>query len=113
IALAAIALNGSAPAADPAAAPSGAAASARDAALAVTAVALGVVELARTVTVNGSVHPWQEVIIAPEVGGYRVAEVYVDVGDEVRKGDELVQLSTSLLEAEVATREAALAQREA
>ncbi|HEY8519006.1 MAG TPA: efflux RND transporter periplasmic adaptor subunit [Gammaproteobacteria bacterium] len=114
IALVAIARNGSAPAAPGGpVAPPGAQGTARDAALTVTAVELGLVELARTVTVNGSVRPWQEVIIAPEVGGYRVAEVRVDVGDVVRKGDTLVQLSTALLEAEVATREAALAQRQA
>src|SRR5690606_23005490 len=40
-------------------------------------------------------------------------EVHVDIGDRVRAGQELVQLSTALLETEVATREAALHQREA
>lgn len=84
-----------------------------DAAMAVTAVALEPVELAATVAVNGSIHPWQEVIIAPEVGGYRVAEVHVDVGDRVQAGQELVRLSTALLETELATRAAALQQREA
>ncbi|HEX6999740.1 MAG TPA: efflux RND transporter periplasmic adaptor subunit [Gammaproteobacteria bacterium] len=114
IALAAIARNVSAPAADRgAAAPAPEQGAPREAALTVTAVELGTVELARTITVNGSVHAWQEVIVAPEVGGYRVAEVHVDVGDVVHKGDKLVQLSTALLEAEVATREAAVAQREA
>jgi RND family efflux transporter MFP subunit len=62
---------------------------------------------------NGSINAWQEVIIAPEVGGYRVAEVHVDVGDRVVAGQTLVELSTALLAAEVATKKAALKQREA
>lgn len=90
-----------------------AAAANREAALTVTTVRLEPVELSRTVTVNGSIHAWQEVIIAPEVGGYRVAEVNVDVGDSVTKGQELVRLSSSLLAAEVATKQATLKQREA
>jgi RND family efflux transporter MFP subunit len=85
----------------------------RDAALTVTTTEVAPIELARTVVLNGAVYAWQEVIIAPEVGGYRVAEVHVDVGDEVKKGQTLVELSTALLAAEVATKEAALAQREA
>jgi HlyD family secretion protein len=85
----------------------------REAVLTVTAAELRPVEVARTITINGSVFAWQEVIIAPEVGGYRVAEVKVDVGDRVKRGQTLVELSTALLDAEVATKKAALAQREA
>jgi HlyD family secretion protein len=86
---------------------------ARDAVMTVTAMPLERVELTRTMSMNGSVFAWQDVIISSEVGGYRVAEVLVDVGDRVRKGQRLVSLSTALLEAEVATRQAALKQREA
>jgi HlyD family secretion protein len=89
------------------------AASAREAVMTVTATPLERVELTRTVPLNGSVYAWQDVIISAEVGGYRVAEVLVDVGDRVRKGQLLVSLSTALLEAEVATKQAALKQREA
>jgi RND family efflux transporter MFP subunit len=90
-----------------------AAGSKRDAVLTVTAAQLEPVELARTVTVNGSIFAWQDVIIASEVGGYRVAEVKVDVGDHVKRGQALVELSTALLEADVATKQAVLKQREA
>jgi RND family efflux transporter MFP subunit len=86
---------------------------AREAVMTVTATPLERVELTRTVAMNGSVYAWQDVIISAEVGGYRVAEVLVDVGDRVRKGQRLVSLSTALLEAEVATKQAALKQREA
>jgi HlyD family secretion protein len=67
----------------------------------------------RYLSLNGTVSAWQEVIIAPEVGGYRVEEVLVDVGDEVSKGQELVRLSSALLEADRASRRATLKQREA
>ena len=87
--------------------------SSREAVLTVTAAELHPVDVERTVTINGSIFAWQEVIIAPEVGGYRVAEVKVDVGDRVKRGQTLVELSTALLDAEVATKKAALAQREA
>ena len=85
----------------------------REAALTVTVVEVVPVELTRTISLNGAIHAWQDVIIAPEVGGYRVAEVYVDVGDRVARGDLLVELSTALLKAEVATKDAALKQRDA
>ena len=67
-------------------------------------------QFARTVVATGSIYAWQEAIIGPEVGGYRVAEVNVDVGDKVRKGQELVRLSAEMLEAEVASKRAAKAQ---
>jgi len=107
-----VALNGRP--ADRGARPSAAAtASSREAVLTVTAAELRPVDVQRTVTINGSIFAWQEVIIAPEVGGYRVAEVKVDVGDHVKRGQTLVELSTALLDAEVATKNATLAQREA
>jgi RND family efflux transporter MFP subunit len=86
---------------------------ARDAVMTVTATPLEVVELTRTISMNGTVQAWQDVIISSEVGGYRVAEVLVDVGDRVRKGQRLVSLSTALLTAEVATKQATFNQRDA
>jgi len=79
----------------------------------VTAAPLERSELSRKISMNGSVFAWQEVIIAPEVGGYRVADVLVDVGAHVKAGQKLVTLSTSLLEAEVATKQAMVNQRQA
>lgn len=67
----------------------------------------------RYLSLNGTVNAWQDVIIAPEVGGYRVEEVLVDVGDYVEQGQELVRLSSAILETDFASREAALKQREA
>ena len=81
--------------------------------LTVTAAEMQPVELARTITMNGAIYAWQDVIIASEVGGYRVAEVNVDVGDRVKRGQVLVELSTALLAADVATKQAMVKQREA
>jgi HlyD family secretion protein len=91
----------------------GAVTKAREAVMTVTAAPALQAQLKRTISLNGSVFAWQDVIIASEVGGYRVAEVLVDVGDRVTRGQRLVALSTALLEAEVATKRAMLAQRRA
>lgn len=82
-------------------------------ALTVTARTLDVADLARSVVANGSVHPWQEIIIGPEVGGYRVEQVLVDVGDKVRSGQELVRLAGDLLAADVSSKKASVASAEA
>ena len=83
------------------------------AALSVTTTTLRTLEIARGITANGSIHPWQEIIVGPEVGGYRVAAVYVDVGDRVKRGQELVRLRDELLTAELASSRASVLQTEA
>jgi HlyD family secretion protein len=83
------------------------------AAPAVTARTLETMQLGRGVTANGTVQAWQEIVVGPEVGGYRVAAVNVEVGDRVRKGQELVRLADDLLAAEVASQRANLEQAEA
>jgi HlyD family secretion protein len=70
-------------------------------------------QFARTVVATGSVYAWQEAVIGSEVGGYRVAEVRVDVGDKVRKGQELVRLADEMVVAEAASKRAAKAQADA
>jgi len=67
----------------------------------------------RSITLNGTLSAWQEVIISPEVGGYRVEEVLVDVGDTVKAGQVLLRLSSALLETDRNVRAATLKQREA
>ncbi len=62
--------------------------------------------------VTGSVAAWQEVVIGAEVGGMRIAEVLVEIGDRVKKGQVLVRLSASTLESDVAAARAALHEAE-
>ena len=83
------------------------------AAMTVTTATIHNESVTRTVEATGSVQPWQEVIIGPEVGGYRVSAVLVDVGDKVKRGQTLVKLSADMLDAEVASKRAALRSAEA
>jgi RND family efflux transporter MFP subunit len=83
------------------------------AALTITTTPVVSQELVRTVPATGSIHAWQEVIVSAEVGGYRVAEVLVDVGTRVQKGQVLVRLAGDMLQADLGSRQAALRSAEA
>ena len=83
------------------------------AALTVTTMPVKAVDLVRTVPATGSIFAWQEVVVGAEVGGYRVADVLVDIGSRVSKGQPLVRLSLDMLEADLASRSAALRSAEA
>lgn len=83
------------------------------AALTITTTPVASQELVRTVPATGSIFAWQEVIVSAEVGGYRVAEVPVDVGTRVQKGQVLVRLAGDMLQADLASRQAALRSAEA
>src|SRR5688572_3887354 len=85
----------------------------RPAAMTVTATSLNMTSLTRSVTLNGSIHPWQEIIVGPEISGFRVTAVKVDVGDVVKKGQELVRLADEVPTAELTAKRAQLQQAEA
>ncbi len=65
------------------------------------------------VTVSGSLVPRDEILVAPEVEGFRVLELKVDEGDRVKKGDVLAILVQESLDAQLAQKEAMLARWEA
>ncbi len=65
------------------------------------------------ITATGPLAPWHEAIIASEISGLRVTEVLVDIGDEVKKGQELVRLSQASVKADVAQKQASLAEARA
>jgi RND family efflux transporter MFP subunit len=67
---------------------------------------------AQTLPATGSVAAWQEVVIGAEVGGQRLAQLLVDVGDRVKKGQLLARLNPGTLEADAAAARAALAEAE-
>ena len=64
----------------------------------------------RTLSATGSVAAWQEVVVAAELGGQRVAQLMVEAGDRVTRGQLLARLSPGTLEAELAASRASLAE---
>ena len=66
-----------------------------------------------TISANGNVAAWQEAVIGPEIGGQRLAEVLVNVGDQVRKGQLLARIAGENLSADLAQSRAAVAEAEA
>jgi len=83
------------------------------AALTVTTTTLSRQLLQRTLDATGSINAWQELIIAPQVGGYRVEAVNVDIGNTVKAGQELARLDSGLLQTEVQARRAGLTKAQA
>lgn len=55
-----------------------------------------------TVEASGAIAAWQEASIGAQVGGYRLVEVSVNVGDQVTKGQVLARFDPALLQAEEA-----------
>ncbi len=69
--------------------------------------------MARPVVGDGSVVAWQELVVGNEASGLRVAEVAVEEGQRVNRGDLLVRLDDSLLRAQRDQFAAGLAEAEA
>lgn len=65
------------------------------------------------VTVSGSLVPRDEILVAPEIEGFRVLELKVDEGDRVKKGDVLATLVQESLDAQLAQNAASLARAQA
>lgn len=86
------------------------AAAASTPALAVTVAPAQVREIERTVAMSGPVTAWEEMQLGVEVGGLRVTELHVDVGERVRKGELLLELDARTIESELAQARAAHAE---
>ena len=70
-------------------------------------------ELAVTLAANGNIAAWQEASVGSESNGLRLAEVRVNVGDVVRKGQVLATFSSETVQADVAQARASLAEAKA
>lgn len=62
---------------------------------------------------NGSIAAWQEASVGNEAQGYRLAEVRVNVGDPVKKGQVLAVFAADMAQAELLQGKAAVAEAEA
>ena len=82
-------------------------------ALSVTAIQPVMQEIPQTISANGSVAAWQEAIIGAEVNDLRIAEVRVQVGESVNKGQILAVFANEAVLADVAQSRALLAEAEA
>ncbi|PKM18811.1 MAG: efflux transporter periplasmic adaptor subunit [Gammaproteobacteria bacterium HGW-Gammaproteobacteria-15] len=66
-----------------------------------------------TISANGSISAWQEAIIGNETDGLRLAQVNVNVGDTVQRGQLLATFAADTVKAELAQSLAAVAEAEA
>ena len=81
--------------------------------LTVTVTRPEVTQIAAIITANGSVAAWQEALIGAQVGGLRMAEVLVNVGDIVQKGQVLALFATDTVLADLAVQKAQQAEARA
>ena len=70
-------------------------------------------EVTSVLAATGTVQAWQEASIGAEGAGWRLAEVLVQVGDLVRKGQLLARFDTRVAEADLAQQRAAVLEVEA
>lgn len=82
-------------------------------ALTVTTVRPAQAMLPVMLAANGNLAAWQEASVGAEAGGLRIAEVLVNVGDRVKKGQVLARFTAATLQAEASQARASLAEAEA
>ena len=81
--------------------------------LTVTVVQPQKTQWAQTVRANGSIAAWQEASVGAETNGWRLAEVRVNVGDRVRRGQVLATFASEMAQADLAQSRATVAEAEA
>jgi RND family efflux transporter MFP subunit len=67
----------------------------------------------QTIQANGTLAAWQEVIVSPETGGLRIAQLLVDVGSRVKRGQVLARLANESLQNDLHKQQATWAQAQA
>ena len=78
--------------------------------MAVEAVSPQAPEWPQRLEASGNIAAWQEAVVGAEVGGARLLEVKVNVGDVVKKGEVLALLDPATLQAQAAQQDANVAQ---
>src|SRR5690606_12104300 len=77
-------------------------ASAPAASLAVSVARVQPREIRRSVLASGPVSAWEEMQLGVELNGLRVTALHVDVGQQVRRGQLLLELDHRLLDSDLA-----------
>ncbi|KQP53173.1 efflux RND transporter periplasmic adaptor subunit [Methylobacterium sp. Leaf106] len=80
---------------------------------AVTIVAAADREIVEQAVVTGTLVPRDEILVAPEIEGYRITELLVEEGAEVEKGQVLARLSLEMIATQEAANVAAIAKAQA
>ena len=70
-------------------------------------------EMALRIAANGNIAAWQEASIGSELSGLRLAEVRVDLGDAVKRGQVLASFAAETVLSELAQVRASVAEAEA
>jgi RND family efflux transporter MFP subunit len=81
--------------------------------LTVTSASPRFVHWPATIEASGAIAPWEEASIGTPIGGYRLIDVRVNVGDQVKKHQLLAELDPDLLIADEAQLEATYEQADA
>jgi RND family efflux transporter MFP subunit len=85
----------------------------QDKAPAVSVVPAAHTTFTETILVTGSLVPRREILVAPQIEGFRIRELLVDEGDHVAKDQVLARLTDETLKAQLAQLEASLAKADA
>lgn len=75
----------------------------------VTVSKITMANFVETAVVSGSLIPREEILVAPEIEGLRVLELFADEGSVVKKGQVLARLVSEQLDAQMAQNDAAIA----
>ena len=89
---------------------SGSTASATATALTVELARVQAIKWPQTIKTSGALAAWQEAIVSPETGGLRIAELAVEVGAHVKRGQLLARLADDSLINDLHKQEATVAQ---
>lgn len=82
-------------------------------ALTITVTQVGNGQMQTRLPANGSIAAWQEASVGSESNGLRIAEVLVNVGDKVSKGQVLARFASEAVQADLQQAKASLMEAEA
>ena len=70
-------------------------------------------DLTTTIHISGTLIAREEVLVSPQINGYEIKQINVDIGDNISAGDTLIVLDKDTLEAQLAQADADVAKAKA